>query len=52
MPYSHLPTPPLGLVLWIDNQFAAWTPEGRLGYGVLENAAAWMEIEELRFQPE
>jgi hypothetical protein len=46
------PRPPLGLVIWIDNQFAAWTPEGRLGYGILENAAAWMEIEKLRFQQE
>jgi hypothetical protein len=39
------PGPPLGLVLWIDNQFAAWTPEGRTGYGTLDNPAAWMEIE-------
>jgi hypothetical protein len=46
------PRPPLGLVIWIDNQFAAWTPEGRLGYGVLGNAAVWMEIEGLRFQYE
>jgi len=36
--------PPLGLVLWIDNQFAAWTSEGRLGYGTLDNPAAWLEI--------
>jgi len=39
------PRPPLGLVLWIDNQYAGWTPEGRLGYGTLENPAAWLEIE-------
>ncbi|MFH1524193.1 MAG: hypothetical protein ABIF04_04450 [Chloroflexota bacterium] len=44
------PRPPLGLVLWIDNQFAAWTPEGRLGYGTLENPAAWLEIEGLKIQ--
>jgi len=30
------PNPPLGLVLWIDNQFAAFTPDGRIGYGLLE----------------
>jgi hypothetical protein len=42
-----VPQPPLGLVLWIDNQFAAWTPEVRLGYGTLENPAAWLEIEGL-----
>jgi hypothetical protein len=37
--------PPLGLVLWIDNQYAAWTPEGRLGYGTLDNPDMWLEIE-------
>ena len=46
------PRPPLGLVIWIDNQFAAWTPEGRIGYGVLENEVAWMEIEGLSIQQE
>jgi hypothetical protein len=44
---SISPAPPLGLVLWIDNQFAAWTPEGRLRYGTLGNPAAWLEIESL-----
>jgi hypothetical protein len=42
---SFSPAPPLGLVFWIDNQFAKWTPEGRLGYGTLDNPAAWLEIE-------
>lgn len=40
----------LGFVLWIDNQFAAWTPNGRLGYGTLENEAAWLEITKPVFQ--
>jgi hypothetical protein len=31
------PYPPLGLVIWIDNQFAAFTPKGKIGFGVLEN---------------
>ncbi len=44
------PCSPLGLVLWIDNQFAAWTPKGKLGYGTLENPAAWLEIEKLSIQ--
>ncbi len=35
----------LGMVLWIDNQYAAFDPAGRLGYGTLENSAAWLEIE-------
>ncbi len=41
---STSPPRPLGLVFWIDNQFAAWTPEGRLGYGTLDNPTAWLEI--------
>ena len=44
------PRHPLGLVIWIDNQFAAWTPEGRLRYGTLGNNDAWMEIEKLSIQ--
>jgi len=40
-----IPRGPLGLVLWIDNQYAAWRPDGSLGYGTLENPAAWLEIE-------
>ncbi len=41
------PNPPLGVILWIDNQFAAFTPEGKLAFGVLENDEAWLEVEEV-----
>lgn len=42
------PHPPLGLVIWIDNQYAAFTPEGKIGFGVLENPEpAWLEIDEV-----
>ena len=42
------PHPPLGLVIWIDNQFAAFTPEGKIGFGVLENPEpAWLEIKDI-----
>ncbi len=42
------PNPPLGLVIWIDNQYAAFTPEGKIGFGVLENPeAAWLEIKDI-----
>jgi hypothetical protein len=42
------PEPPLGLVIWIDNQYAAFTPEGKIGFGVLENPEpAWLEIKDL-----
>lgn len=45
---SHPPRNRLGLVIWVDNQYAAWTPEGKLGWGLLENSApAWVEIRAL-----
>jgi hypothetical protein len=46
---SHVsPNPPLGLVIWIDNQYAAFTPEGKIGFGVLENPEpAWLEIKDI-----
>lgn len=44
------PNPPLGLVIWIDNQYAAFTPEGKIGFGVLKNPEpAWLEIKELEY---
>ena len=43
-----LPNGPLGLVLWIDNQYAAWGPDGRLKYGTLQSQSAWIEIRELK----
>jgi hypothetical protein len=44
---SASPHPPLGIVIWIDNQFAAFTPEGKISFGVLENPAAWLEVEDI-----
>jgi hypothetical protein len=46
---SHVsPNPPLGLVIWIDNQYATFTPEGKIGFGVLENPEpAWLEIKDI-----
>jgi hypothetical protein len=42
------PRGPLGLVIWVDNQYAALPPDGRLGYGTLPNLLpAWVEIEDL-----
>ncbi|MBI5825155.1 MAG: family 16 glycosylhydrolase [Chloroflexi bacterium] len=42
------PNPLLGLVIWIDNQFAAFPPDGKIGFGVLENPEpAWLEISDL-----
>ncbi len=45
---SVSPNPPLGLVIWIDNQFAAFTPEGKIGFGVLANPEpAWLEVKQI-----
>lgn len=41
------PQGPLGLVIWIDNQYAAWMPDGRLGMGTLAHPSAQLEIETL-----
>ena len=45
---SVSPQPPLGIVIWIDNQYAAFTPEGKIGFGVLENPEpAWLEVKDI-----
>ena len=44
------PRGPLGLVIWIDNQYAAWKPDGGLSYGTLETGSGWIEIQDLRMQ--
>ncbi len=44
---SVSPRPPLGLVIWIDNQYAAWKPDGTFNFGTLENPDAWIEIKDL-----
>jgi hypothetical protein len=44
-----VPAGPLGLVMWVDNQYAGLPPGGRLSFGSLENRAeAWIELEELQ----
>ena len=44
------PKPPLGVILWIDNQYAAFSPEGKVAFGVLQGAEEWLEIEELEIK--
>lgn len=45
------PHGPLGLVIWVDNQYAALPPDGRLAYGTLPNPeAAWIEITDLKVE--
>lgn len=39
------PRAPLGLVLWIDNQYAAFPPSGKLSMGTSSNPeTAWLEL--------
>jgi hypothetical protein len=40
----------LGCVIWIDNQFAALPPDGRVGFGTLANPDMWLEIRKIRIQ--
>lgn len=43
------PRPPLGLVLWLDNQYAAFTPQGKLRWGLEANPdRAWLEVQDLK----
>jgi hypothetical protein len=43
------PNNPLGLVIWVDNQYSSWSPNGGLGYGTLKNdEASWIEVEDLK----
>ncbi|PWH15876.1 MAG: hypothetical protein DDG60_05100 [Anaerolineae bacterium] len=49
---THIsPQGPLGLVIWMDNQFAAWRPDGSLRAGTLPNPPAWLELTDLHVQP-
>ena len=43
-----VPQSRLGLVIWLDNQYMAISPGGRIGYGMLPNPEpAWIEIRNL-----
>jgi hypothetical protein len=45
---GHAPSGPLGLVAWMDNQYAVLTPRGQLGMGLVPvESEQWMEVEEL-----
>lgn len=43
------PVTHLGMVLWIDNQYAAWGSDGRLRWGLLGNPSpAWIEVADIK----
>ena len=42
------PRGPLGFVMWLDNQYMVATPQGRLGWGLLDvPGRQWMEVDRL-----
>ena len=42
------PRSPLGFVIWIDNQFASFPPNGKLAYGTMKNSRpAWIEVKQI-----
>jgi hypothetical protein len=48
---TRVPAGKLGLVLWIDNQYAAFPPDGHLRFGTLRNPEpAWIEIRDLEIE--
>ena len=45
------PRGPLGIVIWIDNQYAAFRPDGKLSWGMEENREpAWLEIRDIEIE--
>ena len=45
------PRGPLGLVIWLDNQFMVVTPQGRLRHGLLTKPGEqWMEIDSIQIE--
>lgn len=45
------PRGPMGLVIWIDNQYRVVHPSGRFRHGVLAlSDAQWMEVDEVKIQ--
>jgi hypothetical protein len=45
------PVGKLGVVIWIDNQYASFRPDGKIQAGLLENTQpAWMEIKDLKIE--
>jgi hypothetical protein len=45
------PQGPLGVVIWIDNQYAAWTPGRKIGMGTLAQAEpAWIELKKVELR--
>jgi hypothetical protein len=47
------PRGPLGFVMWLDNQAMVVTPQGRVGWGLLDvPGREWMEVDRLAIEPD
>ena len=45
------PRAPLGMVIWIDNQYAAFTPDGKMNWGLEKNPTeVWLEIGDIEIK--
>jgi hypothetical protein len=38
------PRAPLGVIIWLDNQYAAFRPNGKIEWGVLDGKECWLEV--------
>jgi hypothetical protein len=46
------PTPPLGFVAWVDNQYAVATPDGAYSFGRLDvPGKEWLELQDVEIRP-
>ncbi|MEM8534283.1 MAG: hypothetical protein AAGF95_25780 [Chloroflexota bacterium] len=44
------PRGPLGFVAWIDSQWAVVTPWGRFGWGFLDTATQWLDLQQIHIE--
>ena len=44
------PRAPLGVVIWIDNQYVSFRPNGKIEWGVLVGKECWIEVEDIVFR--
>ncbi len=47
---SLRPQGALGLIVWIDNQYAAWEPSGAMRVGLLAHPPMWLEMKGLEIR--
>jgi hypothetical protein len=48
----HSPRGPLGMIAWIDNQYAIVTPQGRFGFGLIATAESqWLALDRIVIEP-